>query len=217
LGKTAELLAIVTSAMEADDVEVRIVIPEGFAMVSGIPDWRGSVPRDGKVELHYVIKSVQVGSWTIEASVKCSFGEGSFYTDHDSISLSVSEDSAYIYTTTLSQTGTETPMLPSNNETNNETQPPPPDKQKQRPPPTLWGNETESGELMMFVCPTLVAVEGPVIITYGPVLAQDGRDWVVKVIPTSVSSIKVIGQDALGSVHVYAEVTVVESLPPPTD
>jgi len=236
LGKTAELLAVVTSAMDASDVEVQIRLPQGFAVISGgSPDWKGNVPRDHPVELRYVVMSVQVGDWVIDGHVKWSFAEGSFYTDSDRIYISVSESSAYISTTTFS----ETTSLPPGNET--------------QPPTSVQTGDSQlmvtSGALVMFVSPTLVAVgiettvvvyygvsstpdptatppsvmihggtpsfEGPMVVTYGPALAGNGMEWVAKIKPTSTGSIKVIGQDQSGTVHAYAEIKVVDNLPPP--
>jgi hypothetical protein len=132
LGKTAELVAVVTSAMDAANVEVHIAIPKGFTIISGgSPDWRGSVSQGRNVELRYVIKSVEVGDWVIEGSVKWTFDEGgSFYTDTDKISLSVSENAAYV--TTRNTTDTTNP--PAWNETN------PPPLTEVNPP--AFGNET---------------------------------------------------------------------------
>jgi len=239
LDKTAELLAVVTCAMDASDVEVHIILPEGFVMTSGDPDWKGSVLHDQKVELRYTLKSVQVGDWIIEGFVKYSFAQ-SFYTDRDRIYISVSENSAYISTTTFSQKTTT--GIPPGNETKPSTSIQPGGDS------TLLPTQ-QSGELVMFVSPTLVAVgdettitisygissmpsgtqtapgvmvrggkpsfEGPLIVTYGPTMAEDGEEWVAKIKPTSAGLIKVNGQDESGTLHVYAEIKVVESLPPP--
>jgi hypothetical protein len=238
LGNSAELLAVVSSAMDASDVEAHIRLPNGFAMISGSADWKGNIQRDQSVELRYVIKSVQVGDWVIEGFVKWSFAEGSFYTDSDRIYITVSENSAHVVTTTVSETSI------------NETQP---------PPATQVGSikvgyvnlpqPSQQGELLMFASPTLVAVgiettltvsyaispvtsgagvspgvivrggkpsfEGPATITYGPLLAEDHLEWVVKIRPTSLGVVKVTGQDESGTIHVSAEITVVDSLPPP--
>lgn len=58
--------------------------------------------------------------------------------------------------------------------------------------------------------------EGPVVITYGPVLAENGNEWLAKIRPTSMGVIKVVGQDALGKSRVYVEIVVLDSLPPPS-
>jgi hypothetical protein len=237
LGKTAELLAVISSAMDASNVEAHIEIPNGFVVTAGnAVNWKGSVAHDQGVQLRYTIKSVQVGDWIIEGSVKWNFGEGSFYTDTDRICMVVSENSAYVTTKTLSQTT----GLPSGNETN-----PPTESQlvpggiSQLPPNT---------QIVMFVSPTLVQVgiettitisyavastpgkviapgvmirggapsfEGPVIVTYGPVLDRTGEEWIAKILPISAGLVKVNGQDESGSVHVYAEINVVNTLPPP--
>jgi len=236
LGKTGELVVVISSAMDATDVEAHVKLSDGFATTSGTPDWKGNLIAGQKVELRYTIKSVKVGDWVIEGTVKWSFAEGSFYTDTDKILISVSGTSADVTTTAPH---TETIVVPPANETI----------------PGLPGNTTmtlplqESGQLVMLVSPTLVAVgiettitityglssantgngappavtvsggapsfEGAVIITYGPVLAESGGEWVATIKPTAVGVIRVVGQDNSGTVHVYAEITVVESLPPP--
>jgi len=239
LGKTAELLAVIMSAMDASGVKVQIRLPEGFEMISGSPDWKGDLARDHTVELRYVIKSVQVGNWIIEGSVRWDFAAGSFYTDSDRIYISVSESSAYVSTTTFSETTSHPP--------GNETQPP----ASTQPGSSGESLPTqESGGLVMFVSPTLLAVgvettvtvsygmvsatreepkivpglmtgggppsfEGPVVVAYGPVLAENGNEWLAKIKPTSAGVIKVVGQDALGKSRVYAEIVVVDNLPPP--
>jgi len=236
LGKSAELLAEVTSAMDATDVEVHIRLPEGLVMTSGSPDWRGSVLGDQKVDLRYTVKSVRVGNWMIEAFVKWSFAEGSFYEDSDRIYISVSENSAS-FSTSVSETHT-TDLPPGN-----ETRPP-------LPPPgdmTIQFPTEVSGELVIFVSPTMVALgeettvtilysvrppsignitlptmivrggtptfNGPLIVTYGPVWTEG--EWVAKIKPTSLGVIEVVGQDESGNVHVKTQITVVQSLPPP--
>jgi hypothetical protein len=238
LGKTAELVVIVTSAMDASDVKVHIALPSGFVMTSGTPDWKGNIARDDKVELHYTIQSVQVGDWTIEGSVEWRFAGDSFYKDSDRICISVTADSASISTCGSAEAQlTEFPPA-------NETQ-----------PPTLVSTTVttllppqEIGELVIFVSPDLVSVgvetevtilyatrspgepespptivlggppsfEGPVIVTYGPV-ARQGMEWVAKIKPTSIGVIIVNGCDQSGQVCTYAEITVAETLPPPAD
>jgi len=240
LGNTAELIAVITSAMDASEVKAQIRLPKGFEMISGTPDWEGDLTRDSAVELRYMIKSVQIGNWIIEGFVRWDFAPGSFYTDTDRICISVSETSAYVLTEAFSETISHPPS--------NETEPPTtthPDNSSGSVP------TEERGRLMMFVSPTLVAVgvettvivsyaistateatpgtapglmirgdppsfEGHVVVTYGPVLAENGNEWLVKIRPTSIGVIKVIGQDAPGESRVYVEITVVDSLPPPS-
>jgi hypothetical protein len=238
LGNSAELLAVVSSAMDASDVEAHIRLPNGFAMISGSADWKGNIQRDQSVELRYVIKSVQVGDWVIEGFVKWIFAEGSFYTDSDRIYIIVTESSARVVTTTFSETSIPT-LIPVSN---NSLQPPSAQINDTKLPPAVSG-----GQLLMFVSPTLVVLgvettitvsygvslapgapgvivrggapsfEGPAAVTYGPVVSEDGAEWIAKIRPTSLGVIKVNGQDESGAVHVSAEISVVNDLPPPAD
>ena len=112
LNQTAELRCLVTSVFDASNVTVNISLPEGFVLVQGSTSWVGDIHEDGSVELMAIIKAVNVGNWTIEATAGYYLTKDSWYGDIDRLYISVSEDSAYISKTPLSMfTESRTGML----------------------------------------------------------------------------------------------------------
>jgi len=81
---------------------VQIKLPEGLALAKGDLSWLGDIPANGIIEVKSVIKAINVGNWTIEATAGYSVTEDSYYGDVDRLYISVSEDSAYV---------SETPIL----------------------------------------------------------------------------------------------------------
>jgi hypothetical protein len=70
LGQTAELVYVVKAeAISINNMSLRIDLPEAFELVSGDLSWTGDIPKGDEVEvIRAVVKSVETGNWTIEAT-----------------------------------------------------------------------------------------------------------------------------------------------------
>lgn len=73
--------------------EAVIVLPEGFALVSGATSWRGYIPKGGSIKFNAILQSVKTGDWKIEAFARSG---GDVYWEYggDQIYVSVSETTA---------------------------------------------------------------------------------------------------------------------------
>jgi len=76
-------------------LELRVVLPDALALVSGNLSWTGSVPPDGEVKaIDAIVQSVKIGNWKVAITVpflpyndKENLGHYDFY-------ISISEKSA---------------------------------------------------------------------------------------------------------------------------
>ena len=70
LGQTAELIYVVKAeAINIKNMTVEVNLPEAFELVSGDLSWTGDIAKGDEAEvIRAVIKSVEVGNWTIETS-----------------------------------------------------------------------------------------------------------------------------------------------------
>lgn len=102
LGQSSQLVCTVSSAFDAPMTNIQIMLPEGLALVKGDFSWLGDIPANGMIKVKSVIKAIDVGNWTIEATAGYSVTKDSYYGDVDRLYISVSEDSAYV---------SETPIL----------------------------------------------------------------------------------------------------------
>ena len=98
LGRTAELTCIVTSHYDAMNVTAEIILPDAFELVSGNLSWKGDIASNGQGKFKFMIKSVKIGNWAIEARAGYlpRGPGGGWYGDTDYIYISVSEDSAQV-------------------------------------------------------------------------------------------------------------------------
>ncbi len=95
VNEVGELRCLVTCALKASNVTVKVKLPDGLALVSGDLSWEGNLPANGKIELKASIKSLNVGDWTIEADARYSF-PGGIYMDENKLHITITEASAYI-------------------------------------------------------------------------------------------------------------------------
>jgi len=68
LNKTAELTCTITSSIDAPNTTAQITLPAGFMLASGNLSWHGDIVGNAQESFSVVIKSVEIGNWTIEAS-----------------------------------------------------------------------------------------------------------------------------------------------------
>jgi hypothetical protein len=94
LGAEANLTCLVKSELDGPKTEVKVKLPEGFALVDGDISWFGDIPANGTIEIKSVIRAAKVGTWTIEAIAKST--EISWIEDMDEIHIFVFADSAVI-------------------------------------------------------------------------------------------------------------------------
>lgn len=67
LGAIAELSLVVVPEADAQNAEIRIVLPEGFSLFSGSLHWCGKLSRNVTVQMNVFIRAELVGIWRIEA------------------------------------------------------------------------------------------------------------------------------------------------------
>jgi hypothetical protein len=97
LNQTAELLCIViTHRVSAKNMSINVELPDAFELVSGELSWTGDVSADSEATvIRALVKSVQVGNWTIDTRSQMDPQENSGYGGGDyPIYVSVLEDSA---------------------------------------------------------------------------------------------------------------------------
>lgn len=80
----------------ARDVTARIILPEGFELVSGGVEWYGDFFPGDSYTLDATVKSVKTGDWKIEARAEFSPGEGSYLVGSTVLYVSVSETGATV-------------------------------------------------------------------------------------------------------------------------
>ena len=91
LGQEAQLTFTVEVMPEynktIEDLSAEVILPEGFAHVSGDLTWQGDLNPRQPIQITSTIKSVKTGEWAIGGSVKGAF---------DYLYVTVSEDDATI-------------------------------------------------------------------------------------------------------------------------
>jgi hypothetical protein len=96
LNQTAELLCTVITRISVKSMSINVDLPDAFELVSGELSWIGDVPADSETTvIKALVKSVQVGNWTIDTRSQMDPQENGGYRGGDyPIYVSVLEDSA---------------------------------------------------------------------------------------------------------------------------
>ena len=61
-------IEIYSTGPEFQDTMLRVELPKGVELVSGDPDWKGTVPAGGTVPLELVIRVTTPGEWKVTAA-----------------------------------------------------------------------------------------------------------------------------------------------------
>lgn len=101
LGKPVELTLTFTvwerPAPDAPDTTARIILPEGFELVSGDLEWDGLVSRGETYKVTATIRSIKTGDWVIGGSIRYSESKGGNLVGTEcNMSVSVFEDAVIV-------------------------------------------------------------------------------------------------------------------------
>ena len=83
------------SISPAPNAVAKIELPESFTLVSGSPEWRGSLVQNEEQSFEVVIKSTKVGYYQLKASVSQK-GEGYQFGDGDIIDVEITPNNAIL-------------------------------------------------------------------------------------------------------------------------
>jgi hypothetical protein len=100
LGETAALSLTITSAVEATNVTVKIVLPEGLQLVEGELEWHGSIAPGGRAQLTAIVRATLEGDCRIYGEARNYFSHNSWFGANDSIFLSISRNGGQFITST---------------------------------------------------------------------------------------------------------------------
>lgn len=99
---------------EAKNTTAKIVLPEEIEFVSGDLIWNEDLKPNQPISFSAIVKTKQVGNWTIEAIAEYPLGPGSRYVDTDKSCISAYEDK---FTITSGECSSEKIISPGTNET----------------------------------------------------------------------------------------------------
>ncbi len=98
LNQTAELTCtIITRSLPMKDIDLEIILPDGFELVSGELSWNGELPRNSSINaINAEVKSIELGNWTIDIKYHINpIGPGGYGGDgRRQVYVSILEDSA---------------------------------------------------------------------------------------------------------------------------
>lgn len=95
LNNPVTLLYKFKSVSPAPDAIAKIELPESFVLVSGNPEWRGSLVQNEEQSFEVVVKSTKVGYYQLKASVSQK-GEGYQFGDGDVIDIEITPNNAIL-------------------------------------------------------------------------------------------------------------------------
>ena len=95
LNSPVTLLYKFKSVSPAPSAVAKIELPESFVLVSGNPEWRGSLVQNEEQSFEVVVKSTKVGYYQLKASVSQK-GEGYQFGDADIIDIEITPNNAIL-------------------------------------------------------------------------------------------------------------------------
>jgi len=101
LGQTAEITAKITQKFgnknNSYDTAAIIILPEGFELISGNPEWEGELSViKPEINFSIIIKAIKTGNWTIEGYAQTPPNGQYWFGSREFIYISVMEKSAII-------------------------------------------------------------------------------------------------------------------------
>jgi hypothetical protein len=109
-------IEIYSTGPEYQDTTLIVELPEGVELVSGDPNWKGTVPAGGTVPLELVIRVTTPGEWKVSAIASSIIGPGSNAAGWKTLYITSTENSAEVVED-INWVGTPIPALqiaPSN-------------------------------------------------------------------------------------------------------
>lgn len=96
LYKSAKLICVVLSVIDAPKTIAHITLPEGLVLLRGDLSWEGDIPKGGSIQFEATVQAIKIGNWTIEAAARTTSAVDSWIGGRDFIYVSVLENSASI-------------------------------------------------------------------------------------------------------------------------